>query len=91
MVVPNARLKNIKGPVQVLEALLEVATVVIVHGKCFITVSYCRVINAEQTFLQNDYLGLQLDSLQVISKFKLNAGDIRNASCNFFICGPSHL
>ena len=49
------------------------------------------MVDAEKSFLKDDSLSLKLNCLQEISKLELDAGDVSDASCNFFIHGTRDL
>ena len=85
MVLPNAVLENIKGPVQVFKALGEVTDVMVVHGQGRIAVTDLRMVDPEEPLLQHDRLRLQLDSLQEVAELELNTCDAANTAGHFFV------
>ena len=91
MILADAGLEDVERAVQVLEALGEVATVVIIHGQSNVTVADIGMVDAEKSLLQYDGLSLKLNSLQEISKLELDAGDVSDACCDFFIHGTRDL
>ena len=85
MVLSDTALKDSKTSVQILEALAEIASVVIVHRESDITVADVRVINAQQTLLEHNRLGLKLDGLQEVAELELDASERCDAICNVLV------
>ena len=49
------------------------------------------MVNAQQPLLKDNGLGLQLDSLQEVTEFELDASDCCDATSNIFVHGTSDL
>jgi len=78
MVLTSDDCKDVECPVHVVKAHLEVATRVVIHGKCAVLVGHLRVVKAEQAFQQHDRPCLELNCLKEISKLELDGSDLDN-------------
>jgi len=87
MVLSNASLEDGETAVQVLEALAEVAAIVVVHRQRRVAVANVRVVHAQKTLLKHNGLGLQLNRLQEVTKFELDGRDVCDAVSYVIIHG----
>jgi hypothetical protein len=80
VVLTAAYLQDVKRPEHVLEGLAEIATSMVIKSEVGVAVSSARVVVSEESLLQNDALGLELNCLEEVSKLELNAGQLSNGS-----------
>ena len=62
-----------------------------IECKITVPISCLRVISSKNTFLQYDAFGLQLNGLQEVSEFELNAGQLGDALRDVFVHRPCDL
>ena len=63
MVLSDAGLENGEASVQILEALADVACVIVVEGQHDVTVANVRVFDSQKSLLQHDCFSLQFNGL----------------------------
>ena len=63
MVLSDAGLENGEASVQILEALADVACVIVVEGQHDVTVANVRVLDSQKSLLQHDCFSLQFNGL----------------------------
>lgn len=91
MIITNTGLQDVQSSVQVFKSFGKVATVVIVDCESGIAVANSWVVDTQESFLKHDCFGLKLNSLEEVSKLKLDACNIGDTCRHFIVCCTCHL